>query len=279
MSELEKRKDTSRYDHMTTEELQDILRKHAHNELETEPDTEELFKIMEVLSERRQNADAATYRSNEEAFAEFCEHYMPKDKEKSHPKVIGFSNRVFKMVAAVLAIVLVLTVGTTLTAKAFHIDIWSKFASWTKDVFQFAENPQETNAAKLEPEYNLELKSLQDALVQQNISERLVPNWLPEGYINNDVRVKTSPKVRTISAVFKKNDERLIINIRQTIGAPAKQVEKSDDLFEIYPIGGIDYYIFSNNENLQAKWSIGEFECVIGGNVTLDEMKAMIDSI
>lgn len=279
MSELEKRKDFSQYECMTTEELQEILRKHAHNELETEPDTEELFKIMEVLSVRRQNAGFPAFRSDEEAFAEFCEHYMPKEKEKSRPKVIAFSNRVFKTVAAVLAIALVLTVGTTLTAKAFHIDIWSKFASWTKDVFQFAENPQETNAAKLEPEYNLELKSLQDALVQQNITESLVPSWLPEGYVNTDVRVKASPRAITISAFFEKDEEELVMTIRQTIGAPAKQVEKNDDLLEIYAVDGVEYYIFSNTETMQAAWSIGEFECIMIGKITLEEMKLMIDSI
>ena len=32
MSELEKREDLSRYDSMSTEELQEILRKHTHGE-------------------------------------------------------------------------------------------------------------------------------------------------------------------------------------------------------------------------------------------------------
>lgn len=279
MSELEKREDFYRYDCMTTEELQEILRKHAHNELETEPDTEELFKIMEVLSERRQNADAATYRSNEEAFAEFCEHYMPKDKEKSHPKVIGFSNRVFKMVAAVLAIVLVLTVGTALTAKAFRIDIWSKFASWTKEIFQVTSGEQGATSANAEKENNLELKSLQDALAKENITEKLVPTWLPEGYSNKELKVMTSPKGRTIYANYLKNDLELVINIRQTIGVPANQVETSDDLIEIYTVKGIDYYIFSNNKGLQAAWSNGDCECLIIGTITVEEMKMMINSI
>ena len=53
MSELEKRLEYARYDSMPTEELQEILRKHAHGELETEPDTQELYYIMEVLAERR----------------------------------------------------------------------------------------------------------------------------------------------------------------------------------------------------------------------------------
>lgn len=280
MSELEKREDTSRYDRMTTDELQEILRKHAHGELETEPDTEELFKIMEVLSVRRQNAGFPAFRSDEEAFAEFCEHYMPKENEKSHPKVIGFSNRIFKAVAAVLAIVLVLTVGTTLTAKAFHIDIWSKLASWTKDIFQFEDGDQGSTVEQPEKKNNLELKSLQDALAKENITEKLVPMWLPEGYISKNLDVRSTPKVRTFYAIFENiNEDRLIINIRQTIGAPAKQVEKSDDLFEVYTIDGVDYYIFSNNTKLQAKWSIGEFECVIGGKLTLGEMKEIINSI
>ena len=278
MSELEKRKDFSRYECMTTEELQETLRKHAHGELETEPDTEELFEIMEVLSVRRQNTDALAYRSNEEAFAEFRDHYMPKEK-KSHSNVIGFSNRIFKVVAAVLAIVFVLAVGTTLTAKAFKIDIWSRFASWTTEVFQFAGNQQEATAKNPELENNLELKSLQDTLVQQNITERIVPNWLPEGYVNTDVRVKASPRVITISAIFEKDETELVMTIRQTIGVPANQVETNADLIEVYTVTGMEYYIFSNNAKLQAAWSVGEFECIIGGSITLEEMKKMINSI
>lgn len=70
-----------KYDFMSTEELQQILRKHAHGKLETELDTEDLFQIMEVLSKRRWQQDPQAFRSDEEAFAEFCEYYMPKEKK------------------------------------------------------------------------------------------------------------------------------------------------------------------------------------------------------
>ena len=280
MSELKKREASSRYDCMTTEELQEILRKHAHGELETEPDTDELFIIMEVLSERRQNAGFPAFHSDERAYDEFCEHYMPKEQEKPRPNAIGFPNQIFKTVAAVLAVVLVLTVGTTITAKAFRIDIWSRFANWTKEVFQFSDGEQGTIAEQPKKENNLELKSLQDALAKENITEKLVPMWLPGEYKYKNLDVRATPKVRTFYAVFEnKNEDRLIINIRQTIGVPAKQVEKNDDLFEIYTKDRINYYVFSNNAKLQTKWSIGEFECIIIGQITLDEMKAMIDSI
>ena len=279
MSEQKNRAEFSHYDSMTTEELQEILRKHAHDELETEPDTDELYYIMEVLARRREEQDPQAFRSDEEAYAEFCEHYMPKENKEVRTKVIRFPNRLLKTVAAVLAVVLILAVGTSITAEALHVDIWGKFASWTKEIFQFTDTPQGTTAANPEKENNLELKSLQDALVQYAITDKLVPTWLPAGYTNKDLNVRNSPKVRNINAIYENNSTELIIKICQTIGVQAPQVEKNDDFLELYVVDGIEYYIFSNTETLQAAWSIGEFECIIIGDITLEEMKMMIDSI
>ena len=279
MSELNKREGFSQYDSLPTEELQEILRKHAHGELETEPDTDELYYIMEVLARRREEEDPRAFRSDEEALADFRKNYMSKAKQESRTKVIQFPSRFLKTVAAVLVAVLILAVGTSVTAEAFQIDIWGKFANWTKEIFQFTDTPQGTTAANPEQEYNAELKSLQDALVQNGIMEEIVPTWLPKEYIFSDINVVCSPREKSISAKFERNDEKLIISIRQTIGVPANQVEKNDDLLEAYVVNGVEYYIFSNTETLQAAWSIGEFECIIIGKITLEEMKAMIDSI
>ena len=279
MSELNNRAEFSHYDSMSTEELQEILRKHAHDELETEPDTDELYYIMEVLARRREEEDPQAFRSDEEALADFRKNYMPKATQEGRANVIRFPNRAFKMVAAVLAIVLILVVGTSITAEALHIDIWGNFANWTKEIFQFTDTPQGTTAANPEKENNMELASLQAALDQHKITEKIVPTWMPEGYKSTDLKIVNTPRVLNISAIYEKNGERLIIKIRQTIGVPATQVEKNDDLLEIYVVDGVEYYIFSNTETLQAAWSIGEFECVISGKITLEEMKAMINSI
>ena len=277
MSELNNRAEFSYYDSMTTEELQEILRKHANGELQTEPDTDELYYIMEVLARRREEENPQAFRSDEEALAEFRKHYMPKEKKAA--KVIKFPSRALKAVAAVLAVVIIFAVGTSITAEAFHIDIWSKFANWTKEIFQFTDLPQGTKPENPEKEYNAELKSLQNTLAEHAIKEKLVPTWMPEGYISKDLRVVETPRVRNINAIYEKDGTELVIKIRQTIGVPAEQVEKSDDLLEVYVVDGVEYYIFSNNANLQAAWCVGEFECLIIGKITLEEMKAMIDSI
>lgn len=279
MSELNNRAEFSHYDSMTTEELQEILRKHAHDELETEPDTDELYYIMEVLARRREEVDPQAFRSDEEAYAEFCEHYMPKENKEARPKVIRFPDRFLKTVAAVLAVVLILAVGTSITAEALHIDIWGKFANWTKEIFQFTDNPQGTTAANPEKDNSLELASLQAALDQHEILEKIAPTWLPEGYVNKDLQIMETPRARNINAVYEKDGSELIIKICQTIGVQAPQVEKNDDFLELYVVNGVEYYIFSNTETLQAAWSIGEFECLMIGTITLEEMKMMIDSI
>ena len=279
MSELNKCAEFSHYDSMTTEELQEILRKHANGELQTEPDTDELYYIMEVLARRREEENPQAFRSDEEALADFRKNYMPKATQEGRTKVIQFPSRILGTVAAVLAVVIIFAVGTSITAEAFHIDIWSKFANWTKEIFQFADLPQGTKPENPEKEYNAELKSLQNTLAEHAIKEKLVPTWMPEGYISKDLRVVETPRVRNISATYKKNGSDLIIKICQTIGVQAPQVEKNDDFIELYVVDGVEYYIFSNTETINAAWSIGEFECIITGKITLEEMKAMIDSI
>ena len=279
MSELNKRAEFSHYDSLTTEELQEILRKHAHDELETEPDTDELYYIMEVLARRREEQDPQAFRSDEEALADFRKNYMPKAMQMGRAKVVHFPNRAFQVAAAVLAIVLILVVGTSVTAEALHVDIWGKVATWTKEIFQFTDNPQGTTAPNPEQEYNAELESLQDALNKKNITQKLIPTWLPDGYVGKDLQILETPRVRNISANYEKDGSELVIKIRQTIGVQAEQVEKNDDLLEVYVVDGVEYYIFSNTETLQAAWSTGEFECLIIGKITLEEMKMMIDSI
>ena len=249
MSELEKREVFSRYDSMSTEELQEILRKHTHGELETEPDTQDLFEIMEVLSKRRQNENPQAFRSNEEAFTEFKQYYMPKEKDVSvQPKKFRFPTRLLRTVAAVFAIVLVLTVGMTVTANAFRFDLWGKIASWTKEIFQFsdASGPSVTEPDKTD---SAEYRKLQDALTEHGINAKITPSWLPVGYKHKDVMVMESPKVISIYAVFENNNVELIISIRQTIGVPAHQVEKNEDLLEIYTANDVEYYIFSRTLN------------------------------
>ena len=281
MSEMNSRESYTRYDEMTTEQLREILRKHAHGELEKEPDTEELFYIMEVLANRESENPEKQIKSTEEAYATFVKHYAPemaKEEPILFPKRSAVAARWMKRVA-VVAIVCVALTTAAVSAKAFAPDFWEKVATWTREFFRFEDVTDGTEGQEPDVENNVELDSLRDALNQYGVSKQLAPNWIPDGYECVDVNANRSPKILAITAMYEQDGNQLVITIRQDVGKIPQQIEKSEDLIEIYSADGVDYYIFSNNDTLQTAWVVGEFECIIGGQITMEEMKAIIDSI
>ena len=281
MSEMNGRENYSRYDEMTTEELREILRMHAHGELEKEPDTEELFYIMEVLADRESENPEKQIQSTEEAYATFVKHYAP---EMAKDEPIPFSIRgavVSRWVKRVAVVVIVCVALTTVAVgtKAFAPNFWSKVACWTKEFFSFEDVNGGTAGQKPDKEVNIELNSLLEVLDQYEMSKELAPNWIPQGYVCVSANGKETPRALLISAVYEKDGEQLIIKIWKEFDSDSVQIEKNENLIEIYTADGVDYYIFSNDEALQTAWIVGEFECVIGGRITLEEMRRIIDSI
>ena len=128
-------------------------------------------------------------------------------------------------------------------------------------------------------ENNVELNSLRAAIEQHKVAENLAPNWIPDGYLCLNISATKTPKELSISAMYGRDEDYLIIKIQQVFGEIPQQIEKSEDLIEIYSVDDTEYYILSNNKTLQAAWVVGEFECVIGGKITMEEMKRIIDSI
>lgn len=275
MSETNNRnpRDYSKYDSMSTEQLQEILRLDAHQNEGEGMDTEELFYVMEVLTVRRKSNPETAGKSLQEAKAEFQKHYMPKEA----PKTVVFPMwlRRAATVAAVLAIFMVITTSV----NAFGYDLWGKVATWSQEFFHFEDETQGTEDNELGKQDNLEYASLQEALDKLRISERLAPIWLPDGYSLSELVVADTPRELSVYANFSNENKKIKVSIRKLIGSKPEEIEKSEGYILAYDANGITYYVFENNSNLQATWVVGEFEGLIIGNVTIEEMKAIIDSI
>ena len=266
-------RDYSKYDSMSTEQLQEILRLDAHQTDGEGMDTEELFYVMEVVTKRRKSNPETAGKSLQEAKAEFRKHYMPAEK----PKTVAFPMwlRRAATVAAVLAIFMVITTSV----NAFGYDLWGKVATWSQEFFRFEDETQGTEGEDPIKQDDLPYISLQDALSRVGIVQRLAPTRLPHGYELNDVLVENSPRELSISAMYTNGSNQLVISIRRLIGSKPQEIEKSDDMVLAYDINGITYYILTNHDELKAIWVVEEFECFISGKVTVEEMKAIIDSI
>lgn len=273
----------SRYDAMSTEDLQAFLREDASKPVGEESDTKEILYVMEVLARRRKEQQEG--KSPAEALASFKENYYTESEtpyiSESVPVDPKRNNggRWKRGLVAAVAAIFILVIGNSITASALDFDLFAIIAKWTQETFHFGQAGQigETNA----PSSNFAhpCASLVDALIENNITLALVPTWIPDEYIESDVKIQDSPKQRVFLAKYECGESSIRIRIAKYLNSYPMQIEQSESLIEIYSSNGIDYYIFDNNGQLQAVWVNENFECFISGSITLSEIKLMIDSI
>ena len=273
----------SRFDTMSTEELQTFLREDASKPVGEESDTEEIIYVMEVLAKRRKDQNGG--KSPVEALESFKQNYFTENEtpyiSESVPVVHKRSNsgRWKRGLAAAVAAIFILVIGNSITASALKFDLFAIIAKWTQETFHFGQAGQagETNAPS--PDFNNPCKSLQEALESYDVAVEIVPSWIPDKYAEGDVRITDTPKQRIFSTKYQNGDKSIIIKIAEHLNSNPMQIEQSGSLIEIYKSAGIDYHIFKNEEQLQAVWINGNLECYISGPITLSEIKKMIDSI
>lgn len=279
--------DFSRFDSMTNEELEEILRLDAQKTEGEESDLEMLLYVMEVLAVRKKNSENPGKTAGE-AFRTFKEHYMPDDSTDETAQVPSKAQVInakptkrlrpwlsrLVATAAILALILV----SSVTVHAMGIDIWDIVVKWTQETFHFGTTSQieVTGPATTD---NRKYVSLQEALERKSIITPLAPTWIPDGYELIDIIVDESPMQLTFLAFYQHGEQEIKIQIKQYLNADPEQIEQSNSRVETYSVNSIDYYIFTNHELLKAVWINGEFECYISGELSIEDMKQMIDSI
>lgn len=273
----------AKYEAMSTEELQALLREDASKPEGEESDEGVLFCVMEVLAKRRQARNEG--KSPEEALESFVKNYMPEDEDAPGTERAS-AVRSFKpnarrwmsgLVAAAAMIVLVF--GMSLTANAFGFDIWEIIVQWTQETFHFSYSTDSADSRDPHKEDASIFEGLQMALNDYDISAKIVPTWIPEGYDEADVQIFDTPKQRQFVAMYQQGDDSIRIRIANFLDGDPEQIEQSDSLIEVYSLDETTYYIFDNEDQLQAAWITDNFECYISGPLTLSEIKTMIDSI
>lgn len=269
--------DFSKYDSMETEALEEILRLDAQSPEGQESDAELLLYVMGVLADRRRKNNAGPDVGK--AWESFQQNYMPTGEEPEvQPKkpAVRKKARWFRgliSAAAVLAVV----ICTAATADALGFDIWKTVATWAQETFHFSTGEQMESEPT--PEEQVDYTSLKDLLAQYNIETNLVPSWIPEGYKLMNIRADETPKQLILLALYGNDSKVIKISVKSYLNGRPEQVEKSAELLEIYEVSGISYYIFENYDQTQAVWTVDTVECYISGELTVEQIKLMIDSI
>lgn len=276
MSEMLNRenRDFSMYDEMETEELEEILRLDAEAPEGAESDVELLLYVMEVLAERRKKANI-TGNTAQEAWKSFEQNYMPEDALETQPKPAK-SRGVRRLIAAAAVIVLVVLIPVS--AKALKLDkLWNVVAKWAKETFSFVCGVDDVDGPS--PDRKEEVTALQQMLKDSNRDAAIVPTWIPDGFVQEKIIKDITPIQETYVAFYLNGDNALKMRIHIFLEEDIHSIEIEDDYTEIYSVSGTDYYIFKNEDQCRAVWITGMYECMISGDLSVDEIKLMIDSI
>ena len=270
--------DFSKYDSMSIGELEEILRADAMGPERDDSDVDEILYVMEVLAKkRRQNGIAG--KTALEAYQEFQQHYLHAIEEVDD--IVSVPDRKatiipFRRIAAIAAcLVLVFSFATSANAFSFR-DVWNAVARWAEETFSFC---TDVKVSEPKAEDTFEYESLHDMLNMHNLNSDIIPTWIPVGFQLTDIRFDASPIQETYLAIYQCDEKVLKIAVQSYLSKNPEQIEMSESYSEIFTCSGIDYYIFSNCNQNRAVWIIDGYECYISGELTIDEIKLMIESI
>ena len=188
--------------------------------------------------------------------------------------------------AALLAALLMLV---TAAAAAAGYDIWRMLAEWTAEQITLAPgqieyvDPDDLHI----PEEPGEYAGLQEALTDYGLTCSVVPKWIPEGFLLGDLIVDDLDGDNQIvfHAAYRRRPGHLLVQVNVYLENETRgpdnfwdfQKDEGDPI--PYETGGITHLLTTNAGRPVALWANGPAECFINGDITMDELKKMIDSI
>ena len=279
----------------STEELEELLALSFSMEDDAETDEAYITTIMEVIREREEKEADQEKRQAEvdAAWREFQEYRAERDREKAEADGLADASgkfpgepsrpqekvhtakkpgRVLRSCAAAAAVI-VLLCGT---AYAFGWNIFQALADWTAETFQFL-----TGAEPEMADYGVFDRLYKNVSTETDIP--VVPRWAPEGTkeVEQPRTSIRSDKTRIVGEYLIEDREFTIrITIYNEIPEGYDTIyQKNNGSAHPYEVDGITHYIVENVDNVSAMWTNNIVEGYIQGNISIAELKQMIDSI
>lgn len=180
-------------------------------------------------------------------------------------------------VAAMLAVVCTLIIPASATEYLHTL-----FGKWTSELFTFVSGSEDhtiPSASLSAKEYsNPGLAEFAQALENAGITANVVPTWLPEGYILEELDTYVRKNGKTIHVGFAHCEDYITCTVR-TLDSVSSIYEKDDRPVTVYENHNVTHYIFNNLDDVTAAWTDGIVECSLSGDVTIEEMQQIINSI
>ena len=299
MASASKNKNYAYLSRLSTQKLLELLAA-APAPAETPEDKAYIDAIVEVVLEREERHPTGLLPDPEQAWEEFQQYYNTPEGEDlslypaenpgtapSEPAPSQTEYRpqrrpkrhFFRRVVIVAAVVVCIALPPALGFE----NVFQLIGAWTDDIFLL------NNVSSLEGnEIEADKKSvdIEEILGELNYSENIFPTWIPEGFelekvITNEFVLSGKTELRIH---YKNGQTRELItftyNVYNSIASGTMTAfEKDANALEEYFVGDVTHYIFENLGKYIAVWNQNNIECAISGDVSLTELKEMLNSI
>lgn len=295
MTALGKNKMYSYLDQLSTQELEELLRKDG--EAPDGGDLDMVMYIMEVIEQREIDNNTAEKDAATHALEEFYSVYnipegdnlqlylcdnseVAKDidnvkKVKNNGVHRKHSVRKILLIAAVL---ICLSSFLVCTAVGFE-RVFQMIGKWTSEVFVFDTGMMSNGSNNLDPSAS-QYATIEDALAAHGIKEKIIPST-PEGYQISYVNVTTSSfDERTeFCELMQCGDEYIVIQVSALSQPASISLEKDENMVAKEVYGGITHYFYQNKNSNCVTWSIEDIICVIDTSLSQEELQSIVKSI
>ena len=281
------------FEQLSTEELNNLLAQDFAAMDEEGPDVDYIMAIMEVINKREQ---AAEHQSDvDAAWKEFQEpspgHAAAFDRssycetDSSHrdqPSSTSPSpKKTHTLRLLLIAVIMIALLGGTASGCG---RVFQAVVNWTAETFGFespyGEKSTAESTAQKDPYIDLRLAVL------EYTSLPVIPNWAPEGTVKESeskTRVTERKDSIVLSGSYQVGTRQFIIRIRvynelSTDYTGSYQWDAKQTVFS-YNAGGLNHDIVCNNQKSSVAWTNENVECMIQGDLSVEELETMIDSI
>ena len=158
------------------------------------------------------------------------------------------------------------------SVAALGYNLWGWLPIWGEEELHFeAETPRQEQGDD-------DLQNIPEVLAAMDITEPLYPKWLPEDLARTEVQIIEEPLF--LYENFSSAERHLSITISQISGSETTVYQKEGNPPLEYITGGnVVHYIVDNTNEMSAIWYTHSYTTLIVGNVTIEEMKSIIDSV
>lgn len=277
---------TNKYAHLeqfSTQQLEDILR--ADLELQEGGDPDMVLYILNVIEKRENGKSLESRVDAERALKKFHEFYhisegvgqslYPADtnddkngKRSAAPQTKKYHRlRRLLIPAAAAAIITLFLVPPVLGYETFY----EMVGTWTESTFKFI---NKDGADDIDTVWQEEMNTY-------GISASVLPTKIPKDFELTDWDIDEQELSGDImfSAYYTKDEMYFVISVIRYSKPMSSIIEKDETPVEEYMVDGQTYYLFKNLEDHVATWYVDGLECTLYGDISIDDLKMMIDSI